>query len=77
MAHACVDCVNVHGDDPAEWLNQWPAGAEWDKHHKAYLCDGCAGERDDWNSVEHFDYQEDYDEPGAVQWDMLYEMSCF
>jgi len=47
MPHACEDCVNVHGDTPAEWLARWPQGAEWREEYGTYLCDGCAEERDD------------------------------
>lgn len=41
----CFDCVNIHGDKPAEWLNKWPAGAEWNSRYQLHLCDGCAEER--------------------------------
>lgn len=44
---ACADCVDVHGDTAAEWLSQWPLGAEWRKRFGVYLCDGCAEERAD------------------------------
>jgi hypothetical protein len=44
--------VNLHGDDPAAWLNRWPLGAEYRANLKAHLCDGCADEREDWARVE-------------------------
>lgn len=44
-ASACADCVEVHGDNAAEWLARWPKGAEWREEHGAHLCDGCAEER--------------------------------
>ena len=47
MKHACTDCVEVHGDDAAEWLRKWPAGAERREELHAWLCDGCADERYD------------------------------
>lgn len=52
----CCDCVQIHGDDPAAWLNQWPKGAEYRDRFKAHLCDGCADDRDDWLRVELDDY---------------------
>ncbi|MFN9694830.1 MAG: hypothetical protein ACK550_13720 [Synechococcaceae cyanobacterium] len=48
----CLDCVEVHGDDPAQWLEKWPAGADWSPRHGAHLCEGCEEERDDWERVE-------------------------
>jgi hypothetical protein len=48
----CCDCVNLHGDDPAAWLNRWPLGAEYRPDLKAHLCDGCADEREGWARVE-------------------------
>lgn len=48
----CLDCVEVHGDDPAQWLSRWPDGAEWRPAHHAHLCDGCADERDEWAGVQ-------------------------
>ena len=43
---ACCDCVQLHGDDPAAWLNQWPKGAEYRDRFRAHLCDGCADDRE-------------------------------
>lgn len=43
----CHDCVNFHGDKPEEWLNKWPAGAEFCKQFGVYLCDGCLEDRVD------------------------------
>jgi hypothetical protein len=48
----CLDCVEIHGDNPGAWLSQWPAGAEWRAEHRAHLCDGCADDRGDWLRVE-------------------------
>ena len=45
--HPCTDCVDVHGNDPQSWLNQWPLGAEYRSRHHTWLCDGCADERDE------------------------------
>jgi hypothetical protein len=56
-AYPCTDCVNVHGDDPAAWLNRWPAGAEWWSDYKAHLCDGCADDRRDLTNVEPDAYE--------------------
>jgi hypothetical protein len=53
---ACCDCVQLHGDDPAAWLNRWPAGAEYRSDLAAHLCDGCADERRSWAAVEPDDY---------------------
>lgn len=49
--HACRDCVDVHGDTPAEWLAKWPTGAEWHADYAVHLCDGCREERDDWQAT--------------------------
>lgn len=43
----CHDCVNVHGDNPSEWLEQWPLGAEHRKKYGEHLCDGCYDEREE------------------------------
>lgn len=48
----CADCVEIHGDDPTAWLNQWPQGAEWRPRYGLCLCDGCADERDEWDRAE-------------------------
>ena len=44
---ACEDCVEVHGDDPAEWLRKWGGCAEARDYlaGSPVLCDGCADER--------------------------------
>lgn len=44
---ACEDCVEIHGDKPSEWINKWPAGADWRAVHVAHLCDGCFDDRND------------------------------
>ena len=45
--NACEDCISVHGDTEIQWLSDcYPFSAEWWPNHKAYLCDGCAEERD-------------------------------
>lgn len=59
-AHACRDCVDLHGDTPADWLALWPEGAEYRTDHREYLCDGCADERDDHAQAED-DRPDDYD----------------
>ena len=48
----CTDCVNLHGEPAAAWLNSWPLGADWRPRFKAYLCDGCADERAEWETIE-------------------------
>ena len=58
--HACQDCVDIHGDTASDWLAQWPAGAEYRTDHHAYLCDGCADDRND-----HADADECSDEYDA------------
>lgn len=45
MPKPCYDCVNVHGDDPKDWLNKWPKGAEFRVKFGYNLCDGCYDER--------------------------------
>lgn len=45
MPKACTDCVEVHGDNPQEWLNKWPQGAEFREKFNDHLCDGCYDDR--------------------------------
>lgn len=56
-AMPCLDCVSIHGDRPADWLAQWPEGAEYRPAFQAHLCDGCADERQD---NEHRDHDLDF-----------------
>ena len=44
----CHDCVEVHGDKPAAWLERWPDGAERRARYGMHLCDGCFDERLEW-----------------------------
>jgi hypothetical protein len=48
----CTDCVNIHGDFAAAWLNRWPLGADWQPRFKAHLCDGCYDDRADLELIE-------------------------
>jgi len=43
----CADCVDVHGDDPAEWVRKWAGCAEARDYlgGSPILCDGCADDR--------------------------------
>ena len=42
-----MDCVEVHGDDPAEWLARFAGCAEARDYLDGdpMLCDGCADDR--------------------------------
>lgn len=58
MPKPCYDCVDIHGDNPTEWLNKWPQGAEYRSDYQEHLCDGCYDERVDNDNVEWNDFDD-------------------